>query len=379
MTIEKSTPTLTPQKQRLFRLIFILTIILPFLLLELFVRATRAPADLMVLTGRKAGENVIMLRSAQIDAFSAYKGRPGQYGESRSINHFGFVSTPELTIAKPPNTIRIVFLGGSSTAGVGSGFSDEETWPWQTMDLLRARFPEQNFELINGAMGGYSSFESYGRLWSRIRFFSPDIIVLYHGWNEMYYFDNVDQILQWRTLSDGDWTFDRTDRPITVYEPLPIDFLIWPSQTLTQLRLSLTKPYEGEIGEAKPLRDSFDARGLEIWRTNLQLFQETADIIGAELFIAKQGTLIVPDLPEADRATIGYEFHGFDHDTHVQLYQGLYQVIDEEFPPERIIDVTPLSGQTALFKDHVHPTLAGAEAISQIMADALADYLSPKN
>ena len=235
--------------------------------------------------------------------------------------------------------------------GVGSGFSDEQTWPWQTVKQLQARFPEKNIELINGALGGYSSFESYGRLWSRIRFFSPDIIVVYHGWNEMYYFDDVDNITQWRTLSDGDWTFERTDTPIVVYEPLAIDHLIWPSQTLSQLRLSLSDQVggHGELGQPKPLQSGFDHRGLEIWRTNLQLLREAANLMGAELFVAKQATLIVPDLPEADREPIGYSFHGFDHDTHVDMYAGIYQVIDEEFSPEQIIDVTPLSGRTGPF------------------------------
>jgi lysophospholipase L1-like esterase len=373
--------SLSPRKKKLFRLIFILTIILPFVLLEIFVRATRAPVDLMVLTGRETGPNVIMLRSAQIDAFSAYRGRPGQYGESRTINQFGFISTPDLTLEKPPDTIRIVFLGGSSTAGVGSGFNDDETWPWQTVELLRQRFPEKKFELINGAMGGYSSFESYGRLWSRIRFFSPDIIVVYHGWNEMYYFDNPENIIQWRTLSNGDWTFEKTDRPIVVYEPLAIDYLIWPSQTLSQLRLSLSEQIggEGETGQDKPLRSGFDPQGLEIWRTNLQLLRETADLIGAELFVAKQATLISPDLPLADREPIGYSFHGFDHDTHIDMYEGIYRVIDEELPAEHVIDVTSLSGRTDLFVDHVHPTLAGSEAISEIMADFLGDYLEQAN
>ncbi len=378
MSDETAEAALSLRKKRLFRLIFILTIILPFILLEVFVRVSRAPVDLMTLTGRKAGPNVIMQRTAQIDAFSAYKGRPGQHSETRSINQFGFISTPEMSMEKPPNTIRIVFLGGSSTAGIGSDLDDEQTWPWQTVKQLQSRFPDKRIELINGAMGGYSSFESYGRLWSRIRFFSPDIIVVYHGWNEMYYFDDVDNIIQWRTLADGDWTFERTDNPIVVYEPLAIDHLIWPSQTLSQIRLNLSEQIggHGEIGQPKPLQSGFDPRGLEIWRTNLQLLRETADLMDAELFVAKQATLIVPDLAEADREPIGYSFHGFDHDTHVDMYQGIYQVIDEEFPSEQIIDVTPLSGRTDLFFDHVHPTLSGAEAITQIMVDVLSDYLA---
>jgi lysophospholipase L1-like esterase len=57
------------------------------------------------------------------------------------------------------------------------------------------------------------------------------------------------------------------------------------------------------------------------------------------------------------------------------MYQEIYRVIEEELTSDHIIDVTPLSGQTALFHDHVHPTPAGAEAIAEIMAESLTSYL----
>jgi hypothetical protein len=153
---------------------------------ELYVRINHPYADLWVVTGRKNGPNP-MASWAFIDAFSAYRARPR---EGRpSVNRYGFIATPELRVSKPPNTIRIAFLGESSTAGTGrSNFADENTWPWQVADMLQKGFPEKHIEFINAALGGYTSFESYGRLWSRIRFFSPDIIVVYHDWNEMYYF-----------------------------------------------------------------------------------------------------------------------------------------------------------------------------------------------
>jgi hypothetical protein len=103
--------------------------------------------------------------------------------------------------------------------------------------MLQEGFREKHIEFINGALGGYTSFESYGRLWSRIRFFSPDIIVVYHGWNEIYYFNRVDDMTSWRMLADGSWSLDRTDQPITIYEPMSIDYVIWPFQVLIRLRL----------------------------------------------------------------------------------------------------------------------------------------------
>ena len=164
---------------------------------------------------------------AYIDAFAAYSGRPTKYeGLDKTINKQGFISTPEVTLKKPADTIRIVFLGGSSTAGVSKDcLEDAETWPWIATKRLKQSLKNKKIEFINAALGGYSSFESYGRLWSRVRFYSPDIIVVCHGWNEMYYFNRVDDIISWRTCKNRSWGFYDLPKTI-VYEPYWFDHLI---------------------------------------------------------------------------------------------------------------------------------------------------------
>ncbi len=352
---------------------------------EGWVRARRPPLDLWALTGRTVGENP-MAAWAAVDAFAAYRARPGRYGrgEGKSVNPDGFISTPPLRAAKEPGTVRVVFLGGSSTAGTGRDLADAETWPWRAVERLRERLPGARIELINGALGGYTTFESYGRLWGRIRFFSPDVVVVYHGWNEMYYFGQVDDLDRWRTLEDGTWSLDRRRRVASV-APHWIDPWVRSSQLLTRLRLRLSPERNGEAGEAgraerrdgdaPALAADFDARGVEVFRTNLRLLRETAAVLGAELFVAKQATLMVPDLPEAERARCRADYHGFDYAAHVRAYDALYAVIDEEVEASRVIDATPLSGVRAYFHDHVHPTVEGAEALSGIVADALEDVV----
>ena len=367
---ESATARLPRHKKVVFFSILILLTIIPFLLLEVYVRNTFPYTDLWVQTGLKIGPSPIKAWGF-VDAFAGYSGRPGTYEVNKTINDWGFISTPDIALAKPPNTLRILFLGGSATAGSGINLADDITWPWQATEILQDRFPTQKFEFINGALAGYTTFESYGRLWSKLRFFSPDIIILYQGWNEMYYFNEVDEITSWRTLPDGDWTLDRIKAPVTIYAPLPIDYLIGPSQALTHLRLRLTDPVGGEVSTYNTIADDYDKRGLEIWRTNLRLFQETAKVLGAELFVAKQATLIVSDLPEAERARARYEYHGFDHDAHVDAFQQLYRIIDEEVAAERVIDVTEISGRPEYFYDHIHPTPEGASQIAEIVADTL--------
>jgi len=313
---------------------------------------------------------------AFVDAFSAYRGKPGIYADGKMVNRFGFISTPEIAVSKPKNTVRVVFLGGSSTAGTGWNLKDEDTWPWKTIQLIKNNMTI-NFDFINGALGGYTSFESYGRLWSRLRHFSPDIVVVNHGWNEMYYFNSVDSIANWRTFGDGFWKFDRTGNAIAIYPPNFTDPLIRWSQLLTVFRLSNTKPNMGEIGPSlkEPLKSDFNREGLEIWRTNLKLIRDTCQTIGAKLFVLKQATLITPDLPMKERRRCRYDFHGFDHNAHLDAFQRIYKIIDEEVPQNAIIDTTILSGRPDYFFDHIHPNSMGTREIALIVSEKLMNYL----
>lgn len=410
------------RKKILFSLaVFAISLFAAFLVAEAFVRLAQPNVDLLALTGRKKSGANPMAEWADVDAFSAFRARPGKY-RGKTVNSHGFISTPEISPEKSPGTIRIVFLGGSATAGTGIS-ADESTWPWRTTELLRDRFPGRRIEFINGALPGYSSFESYGRLWSRLRFFEPDVVVVYQGWNEMYYFNRAWTITRWRTLPDGSWGFDR-GRMSATYAPLWIDRLIYRSQILSKARLRWTEPVAGEVGpleeeaSAPPrggreaasgtpirlasigaprsvlaatgrrndsqvpveasaaetgLENTFDLAALEIWRGNLQLIREASELFGWELFVARQATLIVPDLPAELRERCRYDFHGFGHDAHVRAFAEIYRIIDEEIPPDRVIDTTPLSGRPDLFLDHIHPTVEGAAAIGEIVARALGD------
>jgi hypothetical protein len=369
--------TLTRRKTMLFACITAcLSVLVALAVVEIYVRITRPKIRLYELTGRVAGVHP-MSQWALVDAFCAFRAKPGQYAENKTVNSHGFLSTPEISVDKAEGTVRIVFLGGSSTAGTGHNLADADTWPWQTVAMTRGRV-RLRLDFINAAIGGYSSFESYGRLWSRLRHFAPDIVVVYHGWNEMYYFNQADDILSWRTQPDGSWSIAQTGKPIVTYAPLWIDPLIHGSQALTEIRIRWSRPLSGEAGpgSGEPLQADYNRDGLPIWRTHLKLLRETCDIIGAKLFVAKQATLIVPDLPEEERDRCRYDFHGFDHEAHVDAFSEIYRIIDEEIPPSSIIDVTALSGRPECFFDHIHPTPHGCTEIATIVADSLVSHLN---
>ena len=374
MTI--TSKTLSPKRRLAFIIILLLIpITIIFLAAETYIRITSSYTDLWVVTGRETGRNP-MEKWALIDAYSAYKGRPGSYGKyEKIINSHGFISTPEISVKKEENTLRVVFLGGSSTAGTGYDLADEDTWPWKVIEILRKDLGENKLEFINAALGGYTTFESFGRLWSRVRFFSPDIIIVYHGWNEMYYFNSGDKLASRNTLPDGSWGFHFAHK-LTVYEPYWFDHFFRYSQLLTKVRLRLSTANDGEISLSKGIKDHYNKNGLEVYRTNLRLIKEAASIFGAKLFVAKQSTLIVPNLNEDDRNRCSYSYHGFDHNAHLDAYDQLYNIIDQEFDAENIIDVTPISGVSEYFYDHVHPTEIGSQEIAKIVAKSLESQIA---
>jgi lysophospholipase L1-like esterase len=359
---------------------WLLPLLFTFVAGEIWVRSNKQPVDLLSINGTRPGRSP-MASWAVVDAFSAYRGRPGfsMAAMGKSINSEGFISTPELSRAKPAGTLRVAFLGGSSVAGQGGDLADADTWPWKVAEALRAAHPDQPIEFINAALGGYSTFETMGRLWARVRFYEPDVLVLCHGWNELYYWkaEHMDDPTNWRRLEDGGWALDRWLPRDPMLSPWPIDGLIQWSQLLMRVRMKLSPSVTGEAGSAAGgeedggLADHYDPRGADVWRDHLTLIGATAELMGAELFVVKQATLIVPDLPTALRELCQYSHHGFDHDAHVAAFAHLYRVLDELFAPERVIDLTPLSGRGELFTDHVHPNPEGATAMAELVADAL--------
>ncbi len=364
------------RKRLLFgALISLLSAAFAFSLVEAYVRLTRPKKDIYVLTGRIPGPNPAS-EWAFVDAFSAFRPKPGQYAVGKTISAQGFFATPEITLAKPKGTIRIMFLGGSATAGTGKDLTDPETWPWQTVEMVRKRV-HSRVDFINAAVPGYSLFESFGRLWSRIRYFEPDIVVVCHGWNEMYYFEKADDILSWRTLPDGSWSHLTTAKPFATYSPHRIDPLIRWSQALTRIRMRYSRPLGWEVGPltSEPLKSDYNHSGLSIYRTNLKLLREACAVMGMKLFVAKQPTLIVPNLPPEERKRCRYERHGFDHDAHVDAFREIYDVMDQEFPGSSVIDLTPISGRPECFFDHIHPTPTGCLEIATVVSEWLIAYI----
>lgn len=110
---------------------------------------------------------------------------PNQHYETININSYGFRG-PEISKEKAPDVIRIFVIGGSTTFGVGST-SDHTTIPGYLQQLFDNADLSYQIEVVNAGVPAMHSASEVKLVKEKIIEFSPDILVVYDGWNEVYH------------------------------------------------------------------------------------------------------------------------------------------------------------------------------------------------
>lgn len=106
--------------------------------------------------------------------------------KDRYFSQFDFspaTSSDYFLVSKPPGTLRIFCLGGSTTVG----------WPYWfngafssfLRDRLKATFPDHSIEVVNVGMTATNSYTVLD-LSKDLMKFEPDLIIVYDGHNEFY-------------------------------------------------------------------------------------------------------------------------------------------------------------------------------------------------
>jgi lysophospholipase L1-like esterase len=99
------------------------------------------------------------------------------------INSLGFRG-PELDVPKPASTIRIAFLGSSTTYSAEVS-DNESTWPHLVAKALQTHWPGVKVDYVNAGVPGYGVAHSLRNLQYRVAPLDPDIIVIYEGHNDL--------------------------------------------------------------------------------------------------------------------------------------------------------------------------------------------------
>jgi len=115
-------------------------------------------------------------------------------GARATVNTMGFRG-PGVAVPKPPGTLRIVLLGGSST--FGWGVDDHETIDSYMREALLERYPDRTIEVVNLAFDGYDSYQLYERFRSDGLALEPDVVIVNSGVNDV-------RNAWYRDIRDGD-------------------------------------------------------------------------------------------------------------------------------------------------------------------------------
>lgn len=103
------------------------------------------------------------------------------------INSLGFRG-PEFSRDKKPGVTRIFCVGDSNTIGLEA--PEDVTWPATLGRVLAAHSPSQ-FEVINAGFAGYISFNYLMLIQQELLNYSPDVIVIYGGVNDLNHEANI--------------------------------------------------------------------------------------------------------------------------------------------------------------------------------------------
>jgi lysophospholipase L1-like esterase len=99
------------------------------------------------------------------------------------INSLGFRGR-DITVAKPPGTIRIATLGASTTF-CAEVSNDDATWPQQLEQALQRAHPDLAIQVINAGVPGYIAADSLKNLQRRVLPLDPDLVIYYEANNDL--------------------------------------------------------------------------------------------------------------------------------------------------------------------------------------------------
>ena len=110
---------------------------------------------------------------------------PYQKGKAKiQIDRYGFLTDGHpLTYKKSQNEIRIATIGSSTTANINLSF--EENWPGYLGKLIQKELPKKRVTIINAGVPGFDTAQSIANLALRVMPFEPDIVIIYHLYNDL--------------------------------------------------------------------------------------------------------------------------------------------------------------------------------------------------
>jgi len=324
-----------------------------------------------------------------------------------TINQYGIRGrAPD--VPRPEGVFRIMAMGGSAAFDylVGEGNS----WPEMLAKLLQDDVTLQ-VESFNAGVNGYSSRETLAFYHDKIRFLEPDMVIFYHGWNDVKYMDmfkeqvDVDSFFYVKSWREK-YRFLTAPRPLRNWYALPLMIRerFDDSAALPENRSPAKKKNPGKktaragspglawaARAAAPPSRAASAPGLmQHWaqtpgmlyfEKNVEAFVHAVLSDGALPVLVAQNTLAAPDTAEADRKKITYKWVNLDHENLLAVNEAMVAALKAVAARNDIpcIDLRgELNGNRDNFADHVHMRPRGSRRFAYLLAEKLSPLLASR-
>lgn len=289
-------------------------------------------------------------------------------GGTCTVNSAGYRG-PEFEIPKPPGIFRIVALGGSSTFSYLT--DDAKTWTRRLEDDLRARFGD-SIEVVNAGVPGYSAFTSKVNYLYRIRAIGPDVVLLYHTWNDMKFF---------RRIEEGEDFLAPSFRPRPIRDFLRRFQLAWRLRSLFDSSEGGLPSREQGWLERDPAEGIAISEGGRAHRWERDNYEDLALLASTDgvlpVFVSQAGLLSDGNLDDPEvRRRVYTEYQGLDYPEILRQWKaiGAIQRAAAERHGGLFIDVyAAVPHRLEYFHDHVHLTPVGNQAVAAAIYAGLVE------
>ncbi|MEM7586679.1 MAG: GDSL-type esterase/lipase family protein, partial [Acidobacteriota bacterium] len=281
-------------------------------------------------------------------------------GDLSSFNNLGFLGE-DFVVAKPPGTVRIAALGGSTTA---SGY------PYLMGLYLNEHEDrgDRTFEVLNFGQGWYSTAHSLVNLVLNVLDLEPDVIVIHHAWNDKAVRDAGDQFRS--DYSHALSSFQPPDIPDRHLIRASIWYRFFKHRITPQPDWAfLDRATVTELGR-KPDKRYDNPEELRTYRRNLATMIDLAGLRGIRVVLTTQPRSQDPEAKDAAAAP------------HIDQCNAIVRELAAEYPNVIFVDLDrEMTGvMEDVFLDLAHVDGVGrrvkAKAIGEALLGAL-DVTSP--
>ena len=287
---------------------------------------------------------------------------PGAATRTISINSLGFRGPP-LTQKKPAGTLRIAYIGASTTfCAEVSG--NEMTWPHLVTEAVRTEYPGLGVDYVNAAVPGYTVKTSLLNFRRRVAPLQPDVTIIYHATND----------LSWetRTLAVDQQVYERHGESGNSW--LAEHSQLW---YLVEKNLRINKVKDDVLKAGGRLEFSPSELGESFRRYLTQLVAEARQVSDIVALVTFSYQIRPGQTPEQQLTAAGsalYYMPFMDPPALLEAFQRYNQVIAEvadEAGAVLIEGESLIPGNSEYFNDTVHFNDAG----SRLMADRVSAAL----